>query len=96
LGAFAEYVRVRENQLAGKPANLSFEEAAAVPVAGITVLQGLRDKGQVKQGQKVLVNGVSGGLGTFAAQIAKSFGAEVTAYAASGRWRRRNHLARTM
>ena len=84
-------MRVRENQLAGKPANLSFEEAAAVPVAGITVLQGLRDKGQVKQGQKV-----SGGLGTFAAQIAKSFGAEVTAYAAPGRWRRRNHLARTM
>ncbi len=79
LGSFAEYVCVRENQLAGKPANLSFEEAAAVPVAGITMLQGLRDQGQIKPGQRVVVDGASGGLGTFAVQIAKLFGAEVTA-----------------
>lgn len=85
LGAFAEYVCVRENQLAAKPANLSFEEAAAVPVAGITVLQGLRDQGQIKPGQKVLVDGASGGLGTFAVQIVKSFGAEVTAVCSTGK-----------
>ena len=85
LGAFAEYVCVRENQLAGKPSQLSFEEAAAVPVAGITVLQGLRDQGKIKAGQKVLVDGASGGLGTFAVQIAKAFGAEVTAVCSSGK-----------
>jgi NADPH:quinone reductase-like Zn-dependent oxidoreductase len=78
-GAFAEYACAAEDKLALKPANISFEEAAAVPVAGITVLQGLRDEGHIQQGQKVLVDGASGGVGTFAVQIAKSFGAEVTA-----------------
>lgn len=77
-GAFAGYTCVTENEIAPKPANLSFEEAAAVPVAAITALQGLRDKGQVHSGQKVLVNGASGGVGSFAVQIAKSTGAEVT------------------
>ena len=75
-GAFAGYLCVAENEVALKPANLSLEEAAAVPVAATTALQGLRDK--VHSGQKVLVNGASGGVGTFAVQIAKSFGAEVT------------------
>jgi NADPH:quinone reductase-like Zn-dependent oxidoreductase len=76
-GAFAEYVSVR-NAIAPKPANVSFEQAAAVPIAGLTALQGLRDHGQVQPGQKVLVNGASGGVGTFAVQIAKALGAEVT------------------
>jgi NADPH:quinone reductase-like Zn-dependent oxidoreductase len=78
-GAFAQYVSVREKgALAIKPTNVSFEQAAAVPVAAITALQALRDKGKIKPGQQVLVNGASGGVGTFAVQIAKSFGAEVT------------------
>ena len=76
-GALAEYVCVR-NAIAPKPANLTFEEAAAVPVAAITALQGLRDKGQMQPGQKVLINGASGGVGTFAVQIARALGAEVT------------------
>ncbi len=83
LGGFAEYVCAREDSLAPKPSNLSFEEAAAVPVAAITALQGLRDQGQIQRGQKVLIDGASGGVGTFAVQIAKSFGAEVTAVCSS-------------
>ncbi len=78
-GAFAEYVSAGENNFVTKPASLSHEQAAAVGVAGFTAVQGLRDKGQIESGQKVLVIGASGGVGTFAVQIAKSLGAEVTA-----------------
>jgi NADPH:quinone reductase-like Zn-dependent oxidoreductase len=77
-GAFAEYGCALENRLALKPANLTFEQAAAIPVAGLTALQGLRDKARIQPGQHVLVNGAAGGVGTFAVQIAKSFGAGVT------------------
>jgi NADPH:quinone reductase-like Zn-dependent oxidoreductase len=76
--ALAEYVSVAEDKLALKPSNLSFEQAAAIPTAAITALKGLRDVGKLQAGQKVLVNGASGGVGTFAVQIAKAFGAEVT------------------
>jgi NADPH:quinone reductase-like Zn-dependent oxidoreductase len=78
-GAFAEYICVRDDRaIVLKPANVTFEEAGSVPVAAITALQGLRDKGKLQAGQKVLVNGASGGVGTFAVQIAKAYGAEVT------------------
>ena len=89
---FAEYVTASETDLALKPANLSFEEAAAVPLAAKTALQGLRDLGQIHSGQKVLINGASGGVGTFAVQVAKYYGAEVTAVCST----RNVELARTL
>jgi NADPH:quinone reductase-like Zn-dependent oxidoreductase len=78
-GAFADYVRGRERNFAPKPAGLTFEEAAAIPLAGITALQALRDRGGIRAGQRVLINGAAGGVGTFSVQIAKVFGAAVTA-----------------
>ena len=78
FGAFAEYVCVRDNALAMKPASMTFEEAAAVPQAAVLALLGLRDKGQIQPGQEVLINGAGGGAGTFAVQMAKTFRAEVT------------------
>jgi NADPH:quinone reductase-like Zn-dependent oxidoreductase len=79
MGSLAEYLRVREGRaVVHKPSNVSFEQAASVPIAALTALQALRDKGRLQAGQKVLINGASGGVGTFAVQIAKSFGAEVT------------------
>ncbi|OCA83380.1 alcohol dehydrogenase [Bacillus sp. FJAT-27225] len=78
-GGYAEYVAVPESALALKPANISYEEAAAIPMAAATALQSLRDKGKVQAGKRVLINGASGGVGTFAVQIAKAMGAEVTA-----------------
>ena len=78
LGGFAEYVCARECALALKPASMTFEEVAAIPQAAVIALQGIRDKGQVQPGQKVLVNGAGGGAGTFAVQLAKFYGAEVT------------------
>src|SRR5918993_1572639 len=77
LGGFAEHVCARESALALKPASMTFEEAAAIPQAAVIALQGIRDKGQVKPGQKVLINGAGGGAGTFAVQLAKMYGAEV-------------------
>ncbi|HEY0794951.1 MAG TPA: NAD(P)-dependent alcohol dehydrogenase [Acidisarcina sp.] len=85
MGGFAEYVCPLETSLALKPVNASSEEAAAVPVAALTALQGLRDKGGIKAGHKVLIDGSSGGVGTFSVQIAKSFGAEVTAVCSAGK-----------
>jgi NADPH:quinone reductase-like Zn-dependent oxidoreductase len=78
MGGFAEYACLSENSAAHKPANLTFEQAAAVPVAGLTALQALRDQGQIQDGQHVLINGASGGVGSFAVQIAKALGAHVT------------------
>ncbi|MBI5179069.1 MAG: NAD(P)-dependent alcohol dehydrogenase [Nitrospinae bacterium] len=83
-GGFAEYACAHENALVDKPANISFEEAASVPMAGVTALIGLRDAGKIKPRQKVLINGAAGGVGTFAVQIAKWFGAEVTAVCGAG------------
>jgi NADPH:quinone reductase-like Zn-dependent oxidoreductase len=82
--SWAEYTCARAHRLARKPVNASFEEAAAVPVAAMTALQGLRDKGHVQLGQKVLINAASGGVGTFAVQLAKAFGAEVTGVCSTG------------
>jgi len=85
FGAFAEYVSVPENALALKPASMTFEEVATLPQAAVLALQGLRDKRQVQPGQKVLINGAGGGVGTVAVQIAKSFGAEVTGVDSTGK-----------
>jgi NADPH:quinone reductase-like Zn-dependent oxidoreductase len=85
MGGFAEYVRVPEALLVPKPANLTFEQAAAVPLAAVTALQGLRDHGRVQPGQQVLVIGAAGGVGTFAVQLAKWLGAEVTAVCGTGK-----------
>jgi NADPH:quinone reductase-like Zn-dependent oxidoreductase len=84
IGAYAEYAVTRENRLAIKPANCSFEEAGTIGIAGTTALQALRDKGGLQPGQKVLINGAGGGVGTFAVQIAKALGAEVTAVTSTG------------
>ena len=84
VGAYAEYAPVSEGALALKPANLTFEQAASVPMAGLVALQALRDQGNVQAGQSVLVNGASGGIGTFAVQIAKSLGAQVTGVCSTG------------
>ena len=84
-GSFAEHLVAKADRaIVQKPANVTFEEAAAIPVAGITALQGLRDKGRLRPGQKVLINGASGGVGSFAVQIAKALGAEVTAVCSAG------------
>jgi NADPH:quinone reductase-like Zn-dependent oxidoreductase len=83
-GAFAEYACASESALVTKPHNLTFAQAASVPIAALTALQGLRDKGQLQPGQKVLINGAAGGVGTFAVQIARAFGADVTGVCSTG------------
>ncbi len=83
-GALAEYVTSTEVGLTLKPTNMTFQQAASVPIAGLTALQGLRDAGQIRPGQKILINGASGGVGTFAVQIAKSLGADVTGVCSTG------------
>ena len=87
-GAWAEFACARRERVGRKPSGLSFEEAAAVPIAAVTALQALRDRGRVERGQKVLINGGSGGVGTFAVGFAKSFGAEVTAVCGAGQSRK--------
>jgi len=84
-GAFAEYAAVREDKLAHKPANLSFEQAAVIPISGGTAIQGVRDSGNLEAGQKVLIIGASGGVGTYAVQLAKAHGAEVTGVSSSAK-----------
>lgn len=84
-GSFAEYVCAREDKLARKPGNLTFEEAAAAPISGVTALQAVRDAGRVTVGQKVLILGAGGGVGSFAVQLAKAFGAEVTGVCSTGK-----------
>lgn len=84
-GAFAEYVSVPEDALALKPANVTFEQAAAVPTSGFIAIQGIRDQGHVQPGHRVLINGAGGGVGTFAVQLAKAFGADVTGVDSSGK-----------
>ncbi len=84
-GSFAEFARTKADRLSPKPANLSFEQAAAVPVSGLTALQGLRDKARVEEGDRVLVTGASGGVGSYAVQIAKALGAEVTGVCSTGK-----------
>src|SRR5690606_10827836 len=84
-GTFAEYARACEDKLAPMPANVTFEQAAVVATSGLTALQGLRDHGKLKPGQHVLVNGASGGVGTYAVQLAKAFGGEVTAVCSTGK-----------
>jgi NADPH:quinone reductase-like Zn-dependent oxidoreductase len=84
-GSFATYASAREDKLALKPKNLSFEQAAAVPVSALTALQGLRDRGHIEAGQRVLIIGASGGVGSYAVQIAKAFGAEVTGVCSTGK-----------
>jgi NADPH:quinone reductase-like Zn-dependent oxidoreductase len=85
FGGFAEYAAVPERLLVHKPANISFEEAAAVPVAGLTALQALRDTGKIQSGMRVLISGASGGVGTYSIQIAKAYGCEVTAVCSTGK-----------
>jgi NADPH:quinone reductase-like Zn-dependent oxidoreductase len=84
VGALAEYACGSESKMAIKPTSLSFDEAASIPIAALTALQGLRDMGQIQPGQKVLINGAAGGVGTFAVQIAKAFGAHVTGVCSTG------------